>query len=115
MLSALEVQSPFPDTSLSTTAGDHSHSALDLRRAYITNSSSHLRAHLPTVSVDLFPENHKIAEHSACRVAIPAQAKLKLKLTDSTRIIPCPEVIVVDVQHVLTCKTPFVFSSENVM
>jgi hypothetical protein len=46
-----------------------SHSAMELCHAETITSASRLEAHLQTNSVEQFPENHNISEHSACQVA----------------------------------------------
>lgn len=52
--------------SRSTTA---KHSAQKLRHVETAKSASPLEAHIPAVSVELFPENHDIVKQSACQAA----------------------------------------------
>jgi hypothetical protein len=83
---------------------------MDLRHAETTTSASQLEAHLQAAPVEQFPENHDIIEQPACQVAdgahnnVPdntspntdAEADLIPMFVDSIRIIPCPEVTVVN-------------------
>jgi hypothetical protein len=69
MLSALDVQSTFLDTSRIITAVHLSHSMLELRRSQTTTSASQLEAHLRATSAEQFPENLDIVGQSACQVA----------------------------------------------
>jgi hypothetical protein len=118
MLSALHVQSTFLDMSHSITAGHLPHSALEPRFAETTTSASHLEAHLQVAPVEQLPENHDIVEQSACQQigahdrvsddSTDAEADLIPTFADSMRIIPCPEMTFVDVEHTITRKTRFV-------
>jgi hypothetical protein len=78
--------------------------------------------------VEPFPENRDIVQQSACQVAdrgprqfpdnfrpnADAETDLTDKFVGGIRIIPCPEMFVVEVEHTLTRKTYFA-CPQNVM
>jgi hypothetical protein len=114
--SALNVQSSFLDMSRSTTARPLLHSALELRRAETSTSASQLEGRLLAAQVERFPENRDIVERADCQIAdrgprqfpddvwpnAEAEADLIPTFADSVRIVPCPEVTVVDGEQALT-------------
>jgi hypothetical protein len=117
MQSALDVQSTFPAFVAFSHCRESPHSALGLRHVETTTPASRIQAH----PVKQFPESSYIVVQSACQVEgrsprrlqrfhlkSRAEAGLTPIFAKSMRIIPCPEVTVVDVQHTITRKTCFV-------
>jgi hypothetical protein len=118
MQSSLDAHSTFLDISPSTTADQLPHCAVELRRAETTTSASQLEAHLQAAPVEQFPENRDIVGQSASQVAhgnVPddsrpnanAGADFIPTFTYGMKIVPCPEVTVLDVEHTHLRKTCF--------
>jgi hypothetical protein len=112
---ALSIQPTFQVMSCSTTARHLPYCALELPHAETTISATQLEAHLQAALVEQFLENQCIVEQSTCQQLgahqndpidsspnADAEADFIPTFRNSMRIIPCPKVNVMDIEHTHT-------------